>query len=214
VAQSISKSNNLTASDLANLNRKEPKILVSVGGGRLGYELLEATIAASSILRDRLPHHIQIFTGPFMPEEQFITLQQAALNRSNVTLQRYTTNLLAYMKQADISISLTGYNTTMNILRTGVRSLVVPIGHYDNDKEQLVRTNKLEKLGIVEVIDPSELTPEHLAQRIVSCLKQPSLNGDRHSFDLQGAEKTTLLLKDLWRSDRVLEASTATLFHS
>jgi predicted glycosyltransferase len=202
VAQSIAENNVLTASDLANFNRKEPKILVSVGGGRLGYELLETTIKASPMIGDRLPHHIHIFTGPFMPEKQFFALQQAALDRSNVTLQKYTSNLIAYMQKAELSISLTGYNTTMNILRTGVRSLVVPIGHYDNDKEQLVRTNKLEKLGIVEVIEPSELTPENLAQRITSCLsKSPS---DRNStlFDLQGAEKTVLFLQELLRSQQ------------
>jgi predicted glycosyltransferase len=202
VSQSISANNILTVSDLASLNRKEPTILVSVGGGRLGYELIETAIAASPMIGDLLPHHLQIFTGPFMPEEQFLTLQQAALNKPNVTLQRYTSNLIAYMEKADLSISLTGYNTTMNILRTGVRSLVVPIGHYDNDKEQLVRTNKLEKLGIVEVIDPSELTPENLTQRIISCLNKSSSDRNSTLFDLQGAAKTVLILQELVRSQQ------------
>jgi predicted glycosyltransferase len=197
VAQSIPKNNNLSDFDLVNLNRKEPTILVSIGGGRIGYELLESVIQSSSILQNNLPHHIQIFTGPFMPKEQFLQLQQAALNKSNITLQRYTSNLMAYMKKADLSISLTGYNTTMNILRTGVRSLVVPIGHYSYDKEQLVRTKKLEKLGIVEVVEPENLEPAYLAKRIIDCLKKNSEPKANSLFDLQGAEKTTVFLKKL-----------------
>lgn len=87
VAQSTPENQTLSDSDLTNLNRKEPSILVSVGGGRLGYELLESAIETSSILKNKLPHHLQIFTGPFMPEEQFLQLQQLALDKSNVTLQ-------------------------------------------------------------------------------------------------------------------------------
>jgi predicted glycosyltransferase len=132
-----------------------------------------------------------------MPEEQFLQLKQAALSKSNVTLQRYTSNLMAYMKKADLSISLTGYNTTMNILRTGVRSLVVPIGHYSYDKEQVIRTKKLERLGIVEVIEPENLEPAYLAKRIINCLNKNSDPKANYLFDLQGAEKTTIFLKEL-----------------
>jgi predicted glycosyltransferase len=197
VAQSASENKILSESDLANLNRKEPSILVSVGGGRLGYELLESVIESSSILRNKISHHIQIFTGPFMPEEQFLQLQQAALDKSNVTLQRYTSNLMAYMEKADLSISLSGYNTTMNILRTGVRSLVVPIGHYSYDKEQLVRTRKLEDLGIVEVLKPENLNTAYLAQKIFNCLDKNMSLKSSYVFDLQGAEKTGIFLKEL-----------------
>lgn len=104
---------------------------------------------------------------------------------------------MAYMEKADLSISLSGYNTTMNILRTGVRSLVAPIGHYSYDKEQLVRTQKLESLGIVEVLDPDNLEPTYLAQKIIDCLNKNLRTKTNHIFDLQGAEKTGLFLKEL-----------------
>jgi predicted glycosyltransferase len=197
VAQSSSDKIALSESDLFNFSRKEQTILVSIGGGRIGYELLETVIQSSSILAQKIPHHIQIFTGPFMPEEQFLQLQQAALDKTNVTLERYTSNLMAYMNKADLSISLTGYNTTMNILRTGIRSLVVPIGHYSYDKEQLVRTQKLENLGIVKVIEPEELEPTYLAQRIIDSLQKENNVNVPSFFNLQGAENTAIFLKEL-----------------
>lgn len=182
---------------LAKVNNSNPIILVSIGGGRLGYELLESVIEASVILEDKIRHIIQIFTGPFMQEAQFVQLQKTAQNRDNVNFQRYTPQLLNYMKKADLSISLTGYNTTMNILRTGARAIVVPIGHYDQDREQLVRTQKLEQLGIVEVIHPSDLEPAHLAQRIIACLNKQLVANTSNIFDLEGAQKSTAFLKCL-----------------
>ena len=206
VAQSPPDNFALSEPDLVNLNRKEPMILVSVGGGRIGHELVEAVISASPILEAKIPHRIQIFTGPFMPEDQFIQLQQAAVNRGNVTLQRYTPNLMAYMKQAKLSISLSGYNTTMNILKTGVRALVVPIGHYSLDQEQLVRTKKLEHLGVVEVMNSGDLGPADLAQRILTSLnKDPMINPP--DFDLQGAQKTNTFLQVLLQSDLPISTS-------
>ena len=185
---------------LAGIDKDNPLILTSVGGGRLGYELLEAVIAASPILEQHIPHRIQIFTGPFLPEAQFIQLQQMAAGRQNVNLRRYTPQLLKYMEKADLSISLTGYNTTMNILRTGVRALVVPIGHYEQDREQLVRTNKLEQMGVVEVINPEELEPTNLARRILASLNKPPVANTAELFDLQGAQKTTAFLQELLQS--------------
>ncbi len=181
---------------LSGIDKDRPLILVSVGGGRLGYELLEAVIAVSPILEQYIPHRIQIFTGPFLPEAQFIQLQQMAAKCQNVNLRRYTPQLLKYMEKADLSISLTGYNTTMNLLRTGVRALVVPIGHYEQDREQLVRTKKLEQMGVVETIDPQQLEPTELAQRILASLNKPLVANTAELFDLQGAQKTATLLQE------------------
>ena len=182
---------------LASIAENKLLILVSVGGGRLGYELLEAVINASPILEQHIPHCLQIFTGPFLPEEQFCQLQQMAYGINNINLRRFTPRLLDYMEKADLSLSLTGYNTTMNILKTGVRSLVVPIGHYDQDQEQLIRTRKLAKMGVVEVIAPQHLEPTALAKRILASLNTPPVNNTAELLDLQGAQKTTAFLKEL-----------------
>jgi predicted glycosyltransferase len=197
VAQASPEHSILSAEDLVNLNLKQPTILVSIGGGRIGYKLLDAIVAASDLLKDRIPHQIQIFTGPFMLEEQFCQLQQAALLKNNVTLARYTSNLMDYMRKADLSISLTGYNTTMNILRTGVNSLVVPIGHYSKDEEQLVRTKKLENLGVVEMLEPDNLDPAYIAQSIIDCLHKENSSKANVPFDLEGATKTATFLQEL-----------------
>ncbi|MUG92072.1 glycosyl transferase [Scytonema sp. UIC 10036] len=193
VAQLPSENPVMTDEDIASLSRKEPMILVSIGGGRMGYELLESAVQAASILEQYLPHHIHIFTGPFLPQEQFSELQKLATDKNNITLRRYTPDLLAYMQKADLSISLGGYNTTMNVLRTGVRSMIFPS---EKENEQVIRIQKLENLGIVEVIRPSDLEPAHLAQKIIAYLSKERVKGIFEFFDLQGAQKSSELLKE------------------
>ena len=169
-----------------------PLILTSVGGGRFGHELLFSVVEAAQYLA-HLPHQILVFTGPFCPPEVFAELGARAAQRPNVLLQRYTPNLLVYMHQADLSISMAGYNTTMNVLTSGVRAMVLPFTGND-DQEQTLRAERLDELGIVRVIRPDDLRPEQLAQGVMTCLQQ---GPGRRSFDFEGVKKTAGYLRDL-----------------
>jgi predicted glycosyltransferase len=191
VAQSLANS---PLKGFADSRTTEPIILASVGGGRFGYDLLNAVVEASSILSDMIPHKIYAFAGPFMPETQFLQLQDAATHCRNFVLQRFTPHLIDYMSQADLSISLGGYNTTMNILSTGVRSLVFPFISENQSGEQSIRAKKLEQMGILQVLYPEDLMGKRLAEKVMSYLNQTPV---AHSFDLNGAEKSTLRLKQL-----------------
>ena len=163
-----------------------PTILTSIGGGRFGHELLNSVIQTAALLEGKIPHRIQLFTGPFAPEALYDQLQAAAANLSNLTVERYTPDLLAYMSKADLSISMAGYNTTLNVLQTGVRSMLLPFTGND-DQEQRLRCTRLQELGIVRVIDPSELVPERMAEKILLTLQQPLT---AHNFNLRGVDKT------------------------
>ncbi|MEL6164692.1 MAG: glycosyltransferase, partial [Cyanobacteria bacterium J06628_3] len=107
------------------IGSEKPLILVSVGGGRFGHELIDCVIASAEILEQKIPHQIQIFTGPFAPEEKVQAWQKLAENKSNLRVNRYTRNLLSYMQKADLSISMSGYNTTLNVMTTGVRAMIL-----------------------------------------------------------------------------------------
>jgi predicted glycosyltransferase len=185
--------------------QENPIILVSVGGGRFGHELLDILLESAPILRAKIPHSFQIFTGPFMPEEKFIELQTKANNLDNVRLERFTSNLLSYMNRADLSISMSGYNTTMNVLTTGVRSMLMAFTGND-DREQTIRSQKLADLGIVELIQPEDLEANRLADKIINCLQQEQNNAH---FDFAGAQNTSKYLKELMQ-ERELSVSNNT----
>jgi predicted glycosyltransferase len=170
-----------------------PTSIVSVGAGRVGHELITCALDADARLAgDR---RLRILAGPHMPVEQFQSLQERIAGRSHITLQRHTTQFLTLLRQADLSISMAGYNTCMDILSAGVRALVWPFNEHENG-EQTLRARKLEKLGYVSVLDPARLEPDYLAAEITRCLNTPA---QRPSvpLDLQGAPKTAELLKAL-----------------
>lgn len=99
-----------------------------------------------------------------------------------------------YFRRADLSISLGGYNTTMNVLKTGVRSLIYPSPSEDQSGEQTLRARQLENLGILTVLTEVDLAAEPLAQHILNALKKPC---QAHTFNLNGAQIAALKLQQL-----------------
>ncbi|MBW4533281.1 MAG: glycosyl transferase [Pleurocapsa minor HA4230-MV1] len=178
----------------------KPLILVSVGGGRFGHDLLECVAHTAPILKDKIPHHLQVFTGAFSPDEVLVKLQQITKNLDNITIERYTPNFLNYMQQADLSIGMSGYNTTMNILSTGVKAMMMAF-QGNNDKEQETRLKKLDNLGRVKMIQPEDLQPEKFAEQIISYLQQDKTE---LSLNLAGVNNTAQYIKQLTKQKQLV----------
>jgi predicted glycosyltransferase len=170
----------------------EPTIVVSIGSGRYrqGQTLLEGVIRAAGRLH-RLPHRFRIFAGPFIPDEVYEHLKLLARETGNVQLERYSPDFLGFLRQADLSISMGGYNTVMNLLTAGVRSLIYPYTAND-DQEQHIRARKLESLGVVELLHPEMLAPEVLAPKIAGMFAKMPV---RLQVDMDGAANTVRILK-------------------
>jgi predicted glycosyltransferase len=178
----------------------KPLILVSVGGGRFGHDLLECVAHTAPILKTKIPHHLQVFTGPFCPDNVLQKLQAITKEQDNITVNCYTSNLLNYMQQADLSIGMSGYNTTMNILSTGVKAMMMAF-QGNNDKEQETRLKKLDNLGRVKMIQPEDLQPEKFAEQIISYLQQEKTE---LSLDLNGVDNTAKYIKQLTKQKQLI----------
>jgi len=191
--------------DAAVIDARERTIVVSIGSGRYrqGQFLLESVIHAAPLLERRIPHVFRIFAGPFIPDDVFRRLKDLASGPRNVQLERYSPSLLGHLGRADLSISMGGYNTVMNLLATGIRSLVYPYTS-NNDQEQHIRARRLECLGMVELLHPEMLVPQMLAPKIAGMLsKTPT----RPKFDMNGAVNTAQILDSLHKLQLVGEAA-------
>ncbi|WP_026102502.1 glycosyltransferase family protein [Pleurocapsa sp. PCC 7319] len=171
----------------------KPLILVSVGGGRFGHGLLKCVAQTAPLLKESIPHDIKIFTGPFCPLSLFQRLLKETNNQDNISVELYSSNLLNYMQQADLSISMSGYNTTMNILSTGVKAMMMAF-QGNKDQEQETRVKKLASLGRVKMIQNQDLEPEKFTQDIIDYLqhKPAQLN-----LNLDGAKNTASYLSQI-----------------
>ncbi len=172
-----------------------PLIVASIGGGIIGSELLCCAIPASELIRRTVRHHLVVITGPRIPDAMWQRVQELAGGRPDVTLLRYTSRFLEYLETADLSISLAGYNTCMNILTTGVPALVYPVMEFNRD-EQIIRSHKLEALGAVSVIRPDELVPMVLGRKILSALERRQVRNPP-GLETRGVENSAKILMEL-----------------
>jgi predicted glycosyltransferase len=178
-----------TPSALVTARGAVPMFLVSIGGGRVGHELIDCAIAASDLLT--IPHRLHIVTGPHCPDEFFRSLQQRIARHSAITMERFTPDFPSLLQQADLSLSLAGYNTCMDILSAGVRAILYPFTG-NNNQEQTMRARKLEQLGRVRLIQ--QLDPVRLAATITQSLQTPV---PTVRIDLNGAMESARILMAL-----------------
>ena len=166
-------------------------VVASSGGGRAGYRLLKPVLAACRRLQSRLGVRLALFTGPFMADAEFNDLQAEA--GEGLVVQRFTPRFLDYLSAADLSISLAGYNTCMNLLATGVPALVLP---YARQREQPLRVERLKPCLPLMILSEEDLAPERLASAIESGLQLKPRPGPP-PVDLDGAARTARCL-DNW----------------
>ncbi len=174
------------------ISTEEKLIVASAGGGRSGYKLLSSVVDACHLLRDSISVELEVFSGPFMDNNAFT--QITAKSGPGINVTRFTKHFLDYLQTADLSVSMAGYNTCMNILTTKVPALVWP---FSGDQEQGLRAERLSRLGAMTVLNDEDLRPERLAAMIGQGLagkSQPSV-----SIDLNGAVNTANWLESLMK---------------
>ena len=166
------------------LESDEFLIIASAGGGNVGAPLLQAVIQAFNQLEMRQPCRMKVFTGPFLEHGEFDRIYK--LVGKHVQMEQFTADFLSYLAAADLSVSMGGYNTTMNILATGVPALVWP---FPQNREQRLRAGRLADLGVLRVLEDEDLLhPDRLAvimDQWISRSTRPSVN-----INLNGAANT------------------------
>jgi len=161
----------------------ERLIVASAGGGNVGAPLLEAAAQAFHQLALKKNCHLKVFTGPFLEAGEYDRIKEMAGN--HVQVEPFTPHFLSYLAAADLSISMGGYNTTMNILASGVPALVWP---FSQNREQRMRAGRLSRDGILKVIEDGDLRPDRLAGLMEQMLSSP--NRAAGNYDLEGARNT------------------------
>jgi predicted glycosyltransferase len=164
-------------------------IIVSAGGGRSGFDLLCSVADAYPLLAQLNPVRIEMFTGPFRDPEEFRRL--AGKSAEGLRVRSFTNRFLDYLAAADLSISLAGYNTCMNLLATGVPALVFP---YSKQREQPIRVEKIKNLIPMTILNDKDLEPAQLCRHIQKMLLESRPSGPV-PINLDGAEQTANYLQ-------------------
>jgi predicted glycosyltransferase len=147
------------------------RVLVTAGGGEDGYPLLHNYLRGLALLPPDYSVKSFVVSGPEMPIEQRETLFQIAELLPNVQMLEFTDDLMSYMEAVDVVVAMGGYNTFCEILSAQKPSIIVP--RVKPSQEQLIRTNKMSKLGVLTQLLPEELTPESLMKQMFYQLNHP-----------------------------------------
>jgi len=168
-------------------------IVASGGGSNVGRDLLAASIRAVQQL-ESANLHLRAFMGPYIENGDRDFLTELAAKDSRISLRPFSANFLSELVKADLSISMAGYNTCMDILSTGVKALVHP---FPQNREQRTRAKKLEELGILDVLESLEV--DYLSSRILTKMRAKESPVLPDMIQRNGAVKTVGLVEKYFR---------------
>ena len=171
------------------LKTEERLAVVSAGGGKVGDRLIEAVLGAIPMMKSHGQTRFIVFTGPYLGAMEFARMKRMAGDRAS--LRRFSNDFLSYLKAADFSVSMAGYNTTMNILASRVPALVWP---FPQNREQRMRAERLAEFDALSVLSEKDLDPSRLAE-LMDGIKDDSFPSGIE-FGLDGAASTARWLED------------------
>ena len=174
----------LRAKYLANEAAGTPLIVVMAGGGADAYPMMSTLFDALPKLLENQRCVLAVVTGPFMPVELIGELSRRSEGLP-VFLMESVNDSLSHIGAADLVISMAGYNTTVEILRMKKPAILIP--RAGPSAEQRTRARLFAEKRWVDMMDPDEVTPDGLAERISYHLSHPFESNPNELPNLDGA---------------------------
>ena len=193
----------IRARHLADKPRDTRLIMVMAGGGADAYPMMRSLIDALSKVLESHKCFVVVITGPFMPPALIADLNQRAAGLP-IHMMESVTDSLSHIAAADLVISMAGYNTSVEILRMRRSAILIP--RAGPSAEQRTRARLFADKHWVDMIDPDDLTPKKLAQRVSYHFRHPVEPNPNDSPNLNGASAAAALTLSVLASknERVL----------
>lgn len=165
-------------------------VVATVGGGGDGAFLLSNFLRSLRHVRERFAS--VVLTGPDLsPEERTAVSRLVPQTGRPVFLIDFAARAERLLGGATVIVSMGGYNTITEIVSRGRRAIVVP--RTVPRREQLIRAERFQDLGLLRVIRPEHLTPVGLAAALDEELGATSPVPD-HTLDFRGLDRGVRLL--------------------
>lgn len=164
------------------------EVIVSAGGGAVGAHLLRTAIRARP-LTAVAQHTWRVLTGVKTAPHEFDELTHLAgvAGGGRVIVEHPRRDFSVLLQNSLLSISQAGYNTIMEILDCGARSVAVPFAG-GGEIEQTLRARLLAAQGRIEIVEEDALTPGTLAEAVDRAAHRPRPGPG--GVDLDGARKS------------------------
>jgi predicted glycosyltransferase len=131
--------------------RREPYVLVTVGGGDDGMAVIDWVLSAYEA-DPGIPLGAVIVTGPFMAPERQRHFRERAERLRGIEVLTFDTHLELLMERAIGVVAMAGYNTFCEILSLDKRAILVP--RVLPRREQVMRAMRAASFELAQALDP------------------------------------------------------------
>jgi predicted glycosyltransferase len=163
-------------------------VLVTPGGGEDGQQLITSYLRG---LREHPPGAdvaTLLISGPEMPQAARDAANAAVGESPRVMHREFTDDMMSCMDAADVVVSMGGYNTICEILTLRKRAIVVP--RTRPVQEQLIRAERMARLGLMRMIHPAMLGARQLMSAVRDEMNRENVCASRmYQVDLDGLER-------------------------
>ncbi len=159
----------------------EKLVVVTVGGGSDGADVVENFLRALPEVCHAIPVVSTVLLGPEMDPEIARQLKSVSPDGCPITFIEFHEDAAAYLAAADLVVSMAGYNTISEILCLRKKALVIP--RIWPRTEQLIRSRRLQELGLLKMIHPGNLDSSIFAKEIIEGLNSPGIRQIFLKFD-------------------------------
>lgn len=160
-------------------------VVITAGGGGDGYPMMDAYLKALEKYNPKDFRTVMV-TGPFMSKEQRLDLSQRAKSLS-VTFYHFYRRMEKLFSNADLVVSMGGYNTICEILSHKQVSLIIP--RETPRLEQTIRANVLKEQNLADFLPWHLLGPDTIMEKVNYLLNNShSIREAVNNFNFTGLE--------------------------
>ena len=165
----------------------ENKLLVVTGGGGAdAFPMMLECMKALRLLGAKSGLEAIFITGPLMEGGQREHLRELAKGLKARVLV-HVEDHLSHMNAADLVVTMAGYNSLYQLLRLRKKGLVIP--RSGPSAEQQTRARLFAERGLVDVIQPGELSPKKMAEKFMDGLEQTDYPLYEATIDTNGSRR-------------------------
>lgn len=174
------------------------ELLVTVGGGTDGEDVIEAFLAEAARRVAGVGVRSTIVGGPDLPIKARRRLSAAASKLEGVEWLDYTECLSCRIRRSEAVVAMGGYNTLCEVVAHRKPAVVVPRTH--PRLEQTIRAVLWQKRGAIRTLPRKSLTPRALADQVIDMLAcHPAQTVPL--LDFRGLDRIADRCRALWFKD-------------
>lgn len=167
-------------------------VVVSGGSSAAGLPLQEAALGAARL---RPEESWRVLVGRGVPEAAFAALRASA--PPNAAVERARPDFRALLAGAAVSVSQAGYNTVLDLLRSGCPAVLVPF-EAGRETEQRLRADTLAARGLARVLPEADLSAGRLAEAVAAALAPAAgSRGGLPPIALDGGPRSVAIVEGL-----------------